>query len=435
MLSDDEAWIAAGLCLARGAPLDAEGATRAAAWVAAAAAEDLRGPPAGVVADLGAALIDPRVDLGAASRAPPALMRALAEYEAALLGRLLTDPHRPALRDALAGLAPPARPAALAVITHFLVERLGLTAPGPRAASARALARRPGAEILAMGRAALADDPGLRADLVARYADLSRAARRTRPLLSAAEVETLRHFEALRGAGDRHALAQVAACAERLEGALPRRPPPRATPAGHAPDALADADTFPMGGYAALSTRGGLESLVPSELAYLEPGAPIDPFKVRWAQGELLHYSRDESVHHRPRRRLALVLAADLHGARVMDPGGAAQRLIWALATAVAGARAWVRWLGDHELEVRVRIERPAEGDPLAGERRLLALLLDARRDVVQVDDGRTPFAADVVVRIGAAPSSTHAGPQLAVIERDAAAWIDAARELLTAAI
>ncbi|MCB9536255.1 MAG: hypothetical protein H6704_08315 [Myxococcales bacterium] len=403
--------------------------------MAAAAAEDPRGPPAGVIADLGAALTDPHLDLGRAPSAPPALARALADYEAALLGRLLADPHLPALRDALASLPPPSRPAGVGLVTHLLAERLGLDPPGPRAASARALARRPGAEILAAGRAALADDAGLRGALADRYADLARSARRTRPLLSAAEVETVRHFEALRGAGDRHALAQIADLAERVEAALPRRPRPRATPAGHAPDALADDDTFPMGGYAALTTRGGPESLVPSELAYLEPGAEIDLFHVRWAQGELLHYSRDESVHHRPRRRLALVLAADLHTARVTDAGGEAQRLIWALAVAVAGARAWVRWLGDHDLEVRVRVQRAADADPLQGERRLLALLLDARRDVVQVDDGRAPFAADVTLRVGARPDPDHTGPELLATDRDAAAWLDAARELLTAAI
>jgi hypothetical protein len=61
-----------------------------------------------------------------------------------------------------------------------------------------------------------------------------------------------------------------------------------------------EADTFPAGGFDAMSTRGTLENLVRSEVAYVGVGAEDDPrrpdlFDVRYVEGELLYYTRDES--------------------------------------------------------------------------------------------------------------------------------------------
>jgi hypothetical protein len=57
---------------------------------------------------------------------------------------------------------------------------------------------------------------------------------------------------------------------------------------------------FPAGGFDAMSTRGTLENLVRSEVAYVGVGAEDDPrrpdlFDVRYVEGELLYYTRDES--------------------------------------------------------------------------------------------------------------------------------------------
>ncbi len=73
------------------------------------------------------------------------------------------------------------------------------------------------------------------------------------------------------------------------------------------------ADEFPAGGFDAMSTRGILENLVRSEVAYVgvgaedSPGAP-DLFDVRFVEGELLYYTRDESPLLQRRRQLTVLI-------------------------------------------------------------------------------------------------------------------------------
>ena len=73
------------------------------------------------------------------------------------------------------------------------------------------------------------------------------------------------------------------------------------------------ADTFPAGGFDAMSTHGILENMVRSEVAYVGVGAEDDPrrpdlFDVRFVEGELLYYTRDESPLLERRRTLVVHL-------------------------------------------------------------------------------------------------------------------------------
>src|SRR5690606_34302438 len=67
------------------------------------------------------------------------------------------------------------------------------------------------------------------------------------------------------------------------------------------------ASHYPAGGFDALSTRGRFENLVRSEVAYVGEGrdqlGSIDLFDVRYAGGELLFYTRDESPLFDQRRQ------------------------------------------------------------------------------------------------------------------------------------
>ncbi|HEY1099657.1 MAG TPA: hypothetical protein VGF99_12060, partial [Myxococcota bacterium] len=73
------------------------------------------------------------------------------------------------------------------------------------------------------------------------------------------------------------------------------------------------ADEFPAGGFDAMSTRGVLENLVRSEVGYVGVGAEDDPrrpdlFDVRYVEGELLYYTRDESPLLERKRHLHVVV-------------------------------------------------------------------------------------------------------------------------------
>lgn len=88
----------------------------------------------------------------------------------------------------------------------------------------------------------------------------------------------------------------------------------------HRQDVVVDdvvADAFPAGGFDAMSTRGVLENLVRSEVGYVGVGSDVDAagrptgpdlFDVRFVEGELLYYTRDESPLLEHRRQLVVLI-------------------------------------------------------------------------------------------------------------------------------
>ena len=77
-----------------------------------------------------------------------------------------------------------------------------------------------------------------------------------------------------------------------------------------------DTSSFPAGGFDAMSTQGTFENLVRSEVAYVGEGSSVDAagvrgpdlFDLRFVEGELLYYTRDESPLLEQRRALCFVV-------------------------------------------------------------------------------------------------------------------------------
>lgn len=115
------------------------------------------------------------------------------------------------------------------------------------------------------------------------------------------------------------------------------------------------ADTYPTGGFDAVSTKGAFENLVRSEVAYVGAGVdtgelragerPVDLFDVRFAENELLFYTRDESPLLEDRRVVSLVVdrAAEL---RHKLPELPAQTLVMVLGLCVRAQADLVNGLG-----------------------------------------------------------------------------------------
>lgn len=77
------------------------------------------------------------------------------------------------------------------------------------------------------------------------------------------------------------------------------------------------AGDVPLGGYNAISTRGRFESLVPSQLVWLDiPIGQATLFAVKHERQELLYYSRQDNRLHQRLRRIAFVIDDGLVGAR-----------------------------------------------------------------------------------------------------------------------
>ncbi|MEM9492809.1 MAG: hypothetical protein AAGC55_26915, partial [Myxococcota bacterium] len=108
-----------------------------------------------------------------------------------------------------------------------------------------------------------------------------------------------------------------------------------------------------------------------------QPGGrgDIDLFDVRYAEGELLYYTRDESVFVRSRRVIGFILAPDLDQVRFQDAGLPWQRLVLALGLIGCAVRRLAEWLEREGLYFPITFVRGGS-DPLAGERSLCALML-----------------------------------------------------------
>ena len=123
-------------------------------------------------------------------------------------------------------------------------------------------------------------------------------------------------------------------------------------------------------------------------------------FSLRYVEGELLHYTRDDSVFRRHRHVIGIVLGADLDDARVKDRDLPWQRLILALGLVVAAIRWLAERLGDEALTVHLAFP-PRACSPRSA--RSSALLLEgeiARGTVVIVEQ---PWQDAVALAAGAA--------------------------------
>lgn len=402
-----EDWVALGLLLQRGVTADGEGVARAMPWIEATLEVLALLPPVGVIADLGRLLTRGPFDIAASEVVPdPDLRAALDAYEEHLLGRLSADFRLELARDALLRLAPELRPAAVAVFVEQILARVAvadLDSPGP--AAVRRVLHRQGGELIELGASLLTDPEAapLRAVMTERYTALAAGARRRAALIGDVELFTLENHRALRSASQRLAMAQIAEAAQAIERTLPVRVRRSDASRGRTPTRVEDESAYPIGGYSSISTIGGIESLVSSELIYMSSpqaraAGDIDLFDVRWAAGELLKYTRDESVHTRERRTLTFVFLPSLERARVKDPEVHWQRIVIASAGYVAGVRKLCAWLDEAELHVDLAsvAAAPEPGrdatQPLATETALARLVLREYVEsgvvrVVEIDD------------------------------------------------
>ena len=382
-------WLAAGLVLRRVAPpeqgADGYDDDDVIARALGACANELPAlPPPGVIADIATLLASARSVPGAplaAATVPAvsqdALRTAIRAYDDDVLARLTSTARFDDVLAAYAHTAVADRAAACALVVAAVCDRAGFAGVAVSPAALRRALARPRDERDAAGRADLHGSPTA-AELADAYHRLARGARQSRALVDDREVFAIDHLAVLRDLGSRMTATHLAAAAAAITQRLPRRLPARRELRGAHPTRLADDALYPAGGFASITpggaTTGNIENLVSSELAYMEDGEPVDVFSLRYVEGELLHYTRDDSELVRHRHVIGVVLAADLDGARVVDRGLPWQRLILALGLVVAAIRWLADRLGDQALTVHLGFPPAVLGE----EREICALLLEA---------------------------------------------------------
>ena len=133
------------------------------------------------------------------------------------------------------------------------------------------------------------------------------------------------------------------------------------------PTRVHDEDQYPVGGYTSLSNRGSIESLLHSQLAYMEDESP-DLFDMKFVRDELFYYSRDENQFLRRRRAFVFVLFPDLLAARFKDPELPHQRIVMLQSAILALVRRLTEWLSTDAIRFEVLFVQDGEKKPLAEE-------------------------------------------------------------------
>lgn len=372
------------LALATAVPLDDDGLAMIAPAVVRAASELApRSAPAGILADVAYLLLGPplRLDL-AATRATtglssddPALRSGVMGVFDSLIAPIALSSTLTDIRDALARHPREIAVDTAGVLVAEIVDRVlgDEDSTGPKLAELRKAFARPSEELARAGSAGLRVADRARA-LSARYEHIARRARRSASPLERADVDVAEAAHHLRHRAARLALRHLAEAHSAIAKLLPAAIIHRRSRGVDVATREHDESTYPMGGFSSMTNSGSLENVVTSELAFSSDGdIAEDLFAIRWAMGELLYYTRDESVAHRRRVAISIVVAPDLGAAgRMKDPEAPFQRLVLALAALSVFAERATAILRHEALSIRIALP----GETYAEERALLAIRL-----------------------------------------------------------
>jgi hypothetical protein len=385
-------YVAEGLWLQRAVKPSAATVRPTLEWAMEVASGGHPLPPVGFVADVG------HVALGADSEHrlrdplpvpgwPPALART---YEDHVLGKLYADWAFERAGDAVRKYHGKDRVKGVAYAVNQIRERAGLGGVLLPPAVIRGLLTGNPDEVLAAGWEGLERD-GPSPLQVRAYEGLVAAARRTGEVLGKEDVDALEDRSALGDMGQYVALRQIRQATARLEARLPARPVRPLVGRKEVPTRVLDEDQYPVGGYTSIATRGSVESLLHSQLAYMEDESP-DLFDVKFVRDELFYYSRDENQFLRRRRAFVFVLFPDLVAARFKDPELPHQRVVMLQSAVLALIHRLTDWLSTDAIRFEVLFVRDGEKKPLAEEAALTELLL---REQVERGDGLVAWLPD----------------------------------------
>ncbi len=369
-------------------------------------------------------------------------------YEDRVLGRWMLDPSVNEAHIAIAGLAKDAQQAAVA---HALSLALGSRLRGSRllCPGNPAHLRSLGPEILAMAESLPARFAGWGAREGAEPPDeawiaWARAQREAAlerlddgRLFSAEDLWELAHIEELPRESTRQALREVHRVVARIGAVNPGSARNLRSKAQEVPVEDKDADSYPAGGFDALSTRGRFENLVRTEVVYVGEGMAetggIDLFDVRFAEGELLFYTRDDSPLLDQRRELNAVIErpADL---RYKHPELPAQTLVLIDALILRLQADSVLVFGPNGSTVTLLWLSESRDDRAAAEeeRGLMAITLAAeiahRRVVLDLVTRRIDLPARGLVVFSSSPAPEDIPARAWVVVGDVCWWVDGER-------
>lgn len=429
-----------GLLLSRCAPLSEARVTAALTWAMEIVSDGSPLPPLGFIADVG------HVALGAlrsAELSPLPEVEGLdhtltRRYEDYVLGKLYADISFERGSDALLRYTGRDRDRGLAYLINQQRIRCGFGGVILTPAVIKGLLQTPPESVLQQAWQSTVDS-GISTRLIDDFECLIAAIRNAGELLGPEDIFELESGTALAEFGQRLALRQVLQTAAILQREIPRQKP-RSQPRQYAVATnIMEEDHYPIGGFSSISNRGTMESLVRSELAYIDDAVRPDLFDIKFARNELLYYSRDENQFLRRRLSFVFVLYPDLVASRIKDNHLPCQRVILLLASMTVAVKQLIDWLSGDAIRFEFLFVESSNEQELADERTLIETLL--REEVlignVAVD---SIAAADVPLRCAALARTSlchtlsiglHDVPDSDEVSIAARMWLDAAEPTL----
>jgi hypothetical protein len=363
------------------------------AWVKEAASGGQPLPPIGFVADLGHVALGEDWESRSgrdALNVPNLPINLIRTYEDHVLGKIYADWTFTRGSDALRHYARGRDQArGLAYLLAQFRERARFDGVELSLGVINTLLEVPPEELLAEGFESLRQE-GPHPLLPELYESLIQSARRTAEVLGPEDVFDLERKTALEELGQRLAHRQVLRAAASLEASLPKHKIKPLARRMEVPTRILDEDAYPVGGFTSLSNRGSIESLLFSQLAYMETDPALQPdlFDTLYLMDELLYYSRDENQFLRRRRTFVLALSADLVETRFKDFELSYQRGIMLLGLLYVLVRKLTDWLSTDSLTFQILFLSTGQHDPLANERAILEKLFfeEIALEVVHLD-------------------------------------------------
>ena len=392
-------WVLQGLWLTRIARLKTSSLAPTFEWINAILNEGEPLLPAGFIADIGYLALG--LESSPTKEAPvlPGWPATLTDnYLHHVLGKFFADGLFERASYAIARYDAADRVRGLAFLLNRFRRRAGLGGITFSNAIVRNLRRANPADLLAEG-ATYWSNNGPPPFLIRQYEELISATRRLSEVLELEDVVALEQRTALAELSQYVAHRQILTWALQFENRMPSRPVRPAIGRREVPTRVLSEDLYPVGGYSSIANRGSIESLLHSQLAYMEPAESPDLFDVKFARDELFFYARDENQFLRRRRLFVFVFQPDLLAARYKDAELPAQRIVLACAAVLAIVRRLSQWLGFDALRFELLFVKSGTEEPLADEAELFGFLLREAIANRTVSIEAVPDGASVVAR------------------------------------
>ncbi|MEZ6141731.1 MAG: hypothetical protein R3B84_14260 [Zavarzinella sp.] len=274
------------------------------------------------------------------------------EYEDYVLGKFYLDRSFERAVDAMRRFKQEERPRGFAYLMQQFCERAKITGMECVPGTLRTISDIPAAEFLQRGWDSLSND-GVVPEIPEQYRSLHLACRRMADLLAPEDIVALEHRTALADLGQYVAHRQIVQATQRFLERLPKQMVKPLHGRQEVPSKVFDEDAYPVGGFTSISTKGSIESLLHSQLAYMEKDEAMRPdmFDIKFVRDELYYYSRDENQFLRRHRSYIFVLHPELVESRRKDPQSPFQRIVLLLGFLNATVRQLADWLGNDALK------------------------------------------------------------------------------------